>query len=53
MLDLRDPMVNPVMLETVAHQESKEDVERKAREVTRETKDIPELMDLKYIIIIV
>lgn len=49
MMDLRDPMVNPAMLETVDLKESRENVERRVREVTRETKDIPELMDPKYV----
>jgi len=33
MLDLRDPMVNPVTLETVVHQELRDNVERRAIEV--------------------
>ena len=40
LLDLRDPTVNPVMLETVDLKELRECVERRAREVTRETKDV-------------
>lgn len=48
MLDLKDPMVSPVTLETVVNQESRDNEERRAREVTRETKDTPELMDPKY-----
>ena len=42
-------MVNPVMLETVDHKESRDNVERRAIEVTRETKDTPVLMDPRYI----
>ena len=50
-MDLRDPMVNPVMPVTVDLKESRDNVDRKDREVTRETKDTPELMDPKYVCI--
>ena len=42
-------MVNPVMLETVDPKESRDNVERRAIEVTREIKDTPVLMDPRYI----
>ena len=48
-MELRDPMVNPVMLETVDPKESRDNVERRAIEVTMETKDTPVLMDPRYI----
>lgn len=46
---LRDLMVNQVMLATVDPQESRDNVEWRAREASRETKDTPELTDQKYV----
>ena len=49
MLELRDPMVRLVTLETVDHQDSRDNEVRRAREVTRELKDTLELTDPRYV----